>query len=162
MIDFHFVVGKSFFERLKVSASAHHMTMSGFCRRLLEMGLARFEQKFWARGNRRSKWRALGDKQKRVHVFVDDMLYFRLMKLHMDCNFYSMAQVVRKVLAVVLSLVQRFGFAGAAKFLKDGFEKNKKNRYTIGCKSDVRQLHWIAKLKTEFSKKYEPIFVEFY
>lgn len=161
MNEFHMVLGEKLHNRIAAVAQNQGWTFSGLCRQLLSMGISRFEQKFYRRGNRNSKWKKLGGVRMRHVIFIDDETYNRLMRLHNDCNFYSLGQIIRKIIGAVLAVVDLKGFGFARWLLDTGFIAEKADRYFIGSGVLTKHMHSQKRIKTIYSQKSVPIAVEY-
>lgn len=84
------------------------------------------------------------------------------MKLQTDCNFYSKGQIARKILGVVLIIVERRGLVFAREFFDRGIKKYSKNSYCIGGGYKQRHMSSQVVAKTVFTKNFEPIEVQFF
>lgn len=157
MIDFHMVFSENMSELLADMAGRLGLSFSGVCRLFLFLGFQRCEQKFWKKGNRRSRWKPVDECTKRKHVLLDQQLYNRLMKLQTECNFYSKGQIARAVIGVVLIVVERRGLGFAKGFFDRGSKKYRRKSYSIGQAGKHRHMPMRRAVKTLYSPELEPI-----
>lgn len=161
MNDFHFLIDAPLADKLNNVAREHDMSFSCLVNLLLDIGLSRFEKRYFCTGDMKSKWKRVGETVVRKHVFVDRSTYRRLKHVHVVCNVYSMGQILRRIAGVVLFLVVRWGWVKALRFFEKGNKKYQKPRYKIGEKREPKHMHTKIGCISKFSEELIPISVEF-
>lgn len=161
MVDLHMLFGEAVSERIEKLARQSGSSFSRCVDSLLCLGLDRYEQKYYQRGNRQSGWKRVGGTPARKHVFISKRSYHRLKCLHVLCNVYSMGQIVRRVVSLVLFLVERWGLDCTVLFFRKGYLKNAKRRYVIGAKTNQLHMHMAKPLIAKFSAQMVPISMEY-
>lgn len=161
MKELHLLLSDGVSAKLKRLSAEYDCSVSSLVNLLLCLGLDRFEKKYYSRGDKQSRWKRVGGIAVRKHVFVTEKTYRRLKGLHVICNVYSMGQVVRRVVGLVLFLVERWGFEGTLEFFQAGNKKHRKKYYEIGESSMNRHMHIKNAVITAFSAAMIPIAVEY-
>lgn len=159
MKNLHFIMGIKLKARIRSLAEKESLSSNAVIRKLLLEGIQRFEWKYWLGGDRKSRWKPIKDKICRKNARIPESLYNRLKRLHMDCNVYSMGQIVRKILEVVLIIIEKEGFGYFVDFLEEGCKKYGKKKVWLG---KVMHMHYNEASKTIFSTQTKPISVEFH
>lgn len=158
---FHTLFGKELSARVKEYAVKQKCSFSCLVNMLIGIGLSRFEMNYWRRGDLKSKWKKIGGSPGRHIVIIEERFYRRLKKIHIDCNVYSMSQVLRRVVSVVLFIVERHGMGYAVGFFRKGYAKYKKKRYNIDSDNCSEHMHKKIAIQTEFSAESIPLAIEF-
>ena len=98
--------------------------------------------------------------RKHIHVYMPREMYKRLKKLHLDINYYSMAQILRHVIELFLKDRTNLGIDEHMKSLKK-FKRNwelKKQKVMNEGKEFLRQLSINSKQKPVQTVKYDIFF----
>jgi hypothetical protein len=129
--EYHFIMAKSMLDKF---------TKLGVCKgggnfsKLIEniililIPAVRVEQE-WGK-QRESKYRRISENPLEskidVSVYLSEKVYRQLKQVHNDLNFYSIAQIVREVMELFLSLVGKYGKKGVFTYLKEQYKRWKK------------------------------------
>lgn len=161
MNDFHMVFEQDVIKRIEKAAKSAGCSFSAMGRYLLTIGLNRMERTYWTEGSKKSRWKKAGKTVKRKHVFIPLEIYKQLKKIHLECNVYSMAQIFRRIVDVVLDIVDKKGFEFAVEFFKKNKKKSGMSTFFIGKAVTGKHMHIEKTMKTTFTLDYNPIMVEF-
>lgn len=161
MKDLHLLFGDGVSAKVQKLSKKYDYSISGFLNLVLCLGLARFEKKYYTKGDKRSQWKRVGGAAVRRHVFVNVKTYRRLKGLHVVCNVYSMGQIVRRVVGLVLFLIERWGFERTVAFFREGNRKHREKCYNIGEGSGKNHMHIKEAVRVAFSAEMVPIAVEY-
>lgn len=162
MRRFHMVFDRSMITKIRDLSENSKQGFSKTVRNLLCAGLPALGKRILEKGDVDSKWLPVGETVCEKNVFVEDHTYRQLKKLHVVCNFFSMAQIVRLVLLFTLALIEEYGFEMAVEILEKEKEKVKKTglvHVPSRCRNTLMDM--IDTVKVIFNKAYIPLWVEF-
>lgn len=137
-------------------------TCSAKIRNLLGTALEKLLPEIHSAGDANSAWKPVGITPVELRVSLDEKTYRLLKKIQADCNFFSIAQIVRLVLGFVMSLIATYGFEGFTRlFERKGYENARKQRCVFG--SVLKMVHMDIKelKKTVYDKNFIPLWTEF-
>ena len=104
--EFHFVLNEKSDEKLMILKEKLKIkSMSKMIVTILEEMIPYIEKHEISFEDKRSRYQFVGEEEeyrKHIHVYMPEALYKRLKKIHHDINYYSMAQILRKIIEVYL------------------------------------------------------------
>lgn len=152
-------VSTSMLDRIRKVTGIGVKGVSARIRCLLQLGLGYHERYILKMGSRNRQYREVGE-GKRINVLLDEELYLLVKKLHLDCNYYSMAQIVREVLNHLLCLTETQGFLGMVEEIEALTSLVKKeDSVSIGGKS--MYIHTFSRVITTYTDKYTPVSTQY-
>lgn len=162
MQKFHMLVDEQLYQRINTVGEDAGNTFSGRMTTLLRLAFKGIETELLKEGDHGSHWRRIGVKIGEIHLNLPDKTYRQLKKIHVDCNFYSMAQIARRVLKYALDLIEEVGFFNAVlEFENKRFDNFETRLERIGEDKKKIQLDYKMMLRTFFDRNYIPQAVEF-
>lgn len=161
MQKFHMIIDEKLCHRINEVASDAGNTLCGRMRTLIRRTFKTIESELLKEGDQGSQWRRVGEKIGEVHLNLPEKAYRQLKKIHVDCNFYSMAQIVRWALSYALDLIESVGYFNAMIEFEKSLEKVGGGMKWIGDKQGKNLLDYKMMLKTCFDNNYIPLAVEF-
>ena len=104
--EFHFVLNEKSDEKLLILKEKLDIkSMSKTIVMILEQMIPYIEKHEISFEDKRSRYQYVGEEdeyRKHIHAYMPESLYKRLKKVHHDINYYSMAQILRKIIEVYL------------------------------------------------------------
>jgi hypothetical protein len=121
--ELHFMLNEKKLEELiKISDEMNIKSISGTIVAIFERLLPYLEKNQIEFQNRKSKYKLIANlKEKRhhVHVYLPEKLYRHLKELHQYLNFYSLAQILREIIAIYFEDFFKFGMKKAMRKYKN-------------------------------------------
>lgn len=132
-------------------------------RSILTFGLQILERKVLAKGDAQSKYRKIDGTPVEKQLQIDEKSYRRIKRLHVACNYFSMAQIVRGILLYVLELIKVLGFDVVFALSSCKNEDGKKHNCVVYIGLAEKNFHMDKKAayKTAYTDKFIPIWAEF-
>ena len=143
--EFHFVLNEKSDEKLINLKTKLKKSISKTIVMILEQMIPYIEKHEISFEDKRSRYQYVGEKgeyRKHIHAYMPEQLYKRLKKIHHDTNYYSMAQILRKIIETYLKDCFEMGIEKHKVGLENIRNKwnEEKRKFLAEGKRHIRQL----------------------
>jgi hypothetical protein len=131
--EYHFVLAKSMVDELiKLGVYRGGGNFSRVIEKILLLLIPAVQvEQEWGK-QRESRYKLIsenpGEPRVDVSAYLPEKVYRILKQVHNDLNFYSIAQIVREVIELFVSLVRQHGIYGMFLYLKEQYKRWKEER----------------------------------
>ncbi len=106
--NFHFKIEISSIERLKKINNIKLKSLSGIIKYIIKLSYKFIEKSHYFDNEENSCYKKINT-NKNIHIYLQEEDYRRLKQIHQDLNYFSIAQILRKIINKFLYYYEKYG-----------------------------------------------------